>query len=103
MKQRRNRLQHQEASAEAEWQRAEVRAAREELYARRRGEKAEAPEIKHDTAPASPVTSVEIPKGWRELHWKKRAGIAKTCFPGTEYINGADADEAIERYIGGGS
>ena len=98
MKQRRNRFQHSEASAEEVERRAHIRADREALYARRRSEIAASAEEPKQKAISA---GVEIPPDWRSLHWKRRVSLAKSCYPGAQFINGADADEAVERYIGG--
>jgi len=108
---KRNRLQHYEPPA-VEQHRAEVRAIREAFYAQRRGEPApivqraeivepsEPAELRASTPERAIPLSVPVPTDWRDLHWKKRVAIAKQCYPGFQFVNGTDADEAIARYLG---
>lgn len=42
--------------------------------------------------------SSEIPMGWRALHWKRRAALAEAV-TGLKFVNGADADAAIEEHL----
>lgn len=40
-----------------------------------------------------------VPDGWQNLHWKKRVVIAREIWPDRQFVSGADADEAITRYL----
>ena len=104
MKRRKGRLQHSDMPREALLQRQEVRAVREAFYAQRRGDTAQiAPEpieLREEPVVRATVMAVPVPTDWRDLHWKKRVAIAKQCYPGFQFVNGADADEAIACYLG---
>lgn len=59
-------------------------------------------------ATATPVpveakpAATTVPGGWENLHWKKRVVIAREIWPERQFVSGADADEAIRRYLEGG-
>lgn len=104
---RRNRLQYEGPDVAEEQRKAQVRAVRDAFLARRRGEVPAEPEpavaTVQDESPVAPSVAqpaVKVPPDWRGLHWKKRVAIAKQCYPGFEFINGGQADEAIARYLG---
>lgn len=47
---------------------------------------------------AKPADAI-VPKGWENLHWKKRVVLAREIWPDRQFVSGADADEAIRRYL----
>jgi hypothetical protein len=99
---KRKRRINREAQAAADRERQEIRAIRDAHYRQLAGEApcAVEPEPMPDPVAAAPSGDVEIPGTWRSLHWKQRVQLAKACYPGFEFVNAADADTAIERYLG---
>lgn len=50
-----------------------------------------------DDQPPEPIPA-GIPEDWRALHWKRRAALAEAV-TGLKFVNGADADAAIEEHL----
>ena len=96
---RRRRLRYEEPDTTA---RDAIRATRDAFYAQRRGDPVEAaqPEQAKVELVGTKPESVTVPADWQDLHWKKRVQLARGIWPGFQFVNGADADKAIRRYLG---